>query len=274
MSPPPGSLRPRPAATALASGPVRVVNYAHRGASGQAPENTLAAFEHAARLGAQAVELDVRRSLDGHLVVLHDRTLTRTTNVASVHPDRTGHPVESFTLAELSQLDAGSWFDHRFAGQRIPTLTEAMDLLADHDLGLLLEVKTPDNYPGLAGQLAHTLRAAFPRWLRPAMAGRLTVESFQWGFVRQLRDMLPRIPVGLLGAPEADRLPSLTGFVDQINPAEPDITEEYVTRVHQYGMAVNVWTVDEPAALRRVVAAGVDGVISNHPDRVVAALAR
>ncbi len=274
MSTPPGSLRSQPTASALAADPVRVVSYAHRGASGQAPENTLAAFAHAARLGAQAVELDVRRSLDGHLVVLHDRTLTRTTDVARVYPDRAGHPVELFTLAELRRLDAGSWFDHRFAGERIPTLTEAMDLLAAYDLGLLLEVKTPDAYPGMAGQLAHCLRAAFPRWLRPATAGRLTVESFQWGFVRQLRDMVPRVPVGLLGAPEVDRLPALAGFVDQINPAEPDTTEEYVARVHQFGMAVNVWTVDEPESLRRVLAVGVDGVISNHPDRLGAALAR
>ena len=247
-----------------------VLNYAHRGASGYAPENTLAAFELAARMGAHAVELDVRRSLDGELIVMHDPTPARTTDVARVFPDRAGQPVESFTLAELRQLDAGAWFGPGFAGERVPTLAETMDLLAGYGLGLLLEAKDPARYPGLAGQIAHALRTVQPRWLRTAVAGRLTVESFDWDFVRELRAVLPRVSVGLLGAPEPAALAGLAGFADQINPAESDVTAEYVEAVHQYGMAVNVWTVDEPAALARVVAAGVDGVISNRPDRVAA----
>lgn len=247
-----------------------VLTYAHRGASGSAPENTLAAFELAARLGAHAVELDVRRSLDGHLVVMHDPTPGRTTDVARVFPGRASDPVESFTLAELRRLDAGSWYGPDFAGARVPTLAEAMDLLAGYGLGLLVEAKEPARYPGLTGQIAHALRTVQPRWLRAAVAGQLTVESFDWDFVRELRAVLPRVSVGLLGAPEPAALAGLAGFADQINPGEADLTAEYAETIHQYGMAVNVWTVDEPAALARVVAAGVDGVISNHPDRVTA----
>jgi glycerophosphoryl diester phosphodiesterase len=251
---------------------LRVVNYAHRGASGCAPENTAAAFALAAELGAQAVELDVRRTLDGALVVLHDATLERTTDAAARFPDRAPWPVDAFTLAELRTLDAGSWFDARFAGERVPTLAEAMDVLADCGLGLLLEAKAPDQYPGMAGQIGHELRAAYPQWLRTAAAGRLTVESFDWEFIRELRAVLPRVSVGLLGAPEPTALPTFAGFVDQINPHHTKITAEYVERVHQHGMAVNVWTVDDPAEQAAAIAAGVDGVITNRPDVLARAL--
>jgi glycerophosphoryl diester phosphodiesterase len=244
----------------------RVVNYAHRGASAYAPENTVAAFAHAADLGAQAVELDVQRTRDGELVVLHDKTLERTTDVTVRFPDRAPWPVGAFTLAELRTLDAGSWFDARFAGERVPTLAEAMDVLAARGLGLLLEAKAPELYPGLASQIGHELRAACPQWLRAASAGRLTVESFDWEFVRELRAVLPRVSVGLLGAPEPAALAAYAGFVDQINPHHTRITAEYVERVHQLGMAVNVWTVDDPAEQAGAVAAGVDGVITNRPD--------
>lgn len=268
--------------SALAPVPTRlaVVGYAHRGASAHAPENTLAAFTLAARHGAAAVELDLRRSADGHLVVLHDATPARTTDVAGRFPDRPGWPVDAFTLAELRTLDAGGWRGPEFAGERMPTLAEAMDLLHGLGLGLLLEVKTPERYPGLAGQLARELRAAFPRWVGAARAGRLTVQSFDWGFVRELRAVLPRVSVGLLGAPPVAALPSFAGFVDQINPAHdalgtgPDGLAGYVERVHQLGMAVNVWTVDEPAAMSAALAAGVDGVITNRPADLRAVLDR
>jgi glycerophosphoryl diester phosphodiesterase len=254
------------AADEYAPARLRVVNYAHRGASGYAPENTLAAFGLAAELGAQAVELDVRRTLDGALVVLHDATLERTTDAAARFPDRAPWAVGSFTLAEVRTLDAGSWFDARFAGERVPTLAEAMDVLADRGLGLLLEAKAPDQYPGMAGQIGHQLRAAYPQWLRAAAAGRLTVESFDWEFVRELRTILPRVSVGLLGAPEPAALPAFAGFVDQINPHHTAVTADYVEQVHQLGMAVNAWTVDDPAEQAAAVAAGVDGVITNRPD--------
>lgn len=243
---------------------LRVVNYAHRGASGLAPENTLAAFAAAATHHAAAVELDVRRTLDGHLVVMHDPTPARTTDVARVFPDRADAPVHAFTLAELRQLDAGSWFDARFAGERVPTLDEAMDVLGGHHLRLLLEAKTPSSYPGMAGQIAHILRDQRAQWL--AAPGQVIVESFEEEFIRELRAVLPRVPVGFLGAPRPEQLVGFATFCDQINPHAVGLTAEYIERVHQFGMAVNVWTVDEPDDMLAAVAAGVDGIISNRPD--------
>jgi glycerophosphoryl diester phosphodiesterase len=111
-----------PAPSAPSAGEVDVV--AHRGSSGAAPENTLAAVELALAHRADVVENDIQRTKDGELVVMHDLTLARTTDVEEVFPDRAPWNVADFTLAEIKQLDAGSWFSPEFAGERVPTLAE------------------------------------------------------------------------------------------------------------------------------------------------------
>jgi glycerophosphoryl diester phosphodiesterase len=232
--------------------------YAHRGASAVAPENTLAAFDRAAGV-AGFIELDVQRCGSGELVVVHDATLDRTTDVESVFPDRPSRTVGDFTLAELRRLDAGSWFAAEFAGERIPTLAEVLDFLCDRDLGLLLEAKSPP--AGTAAQIADELLRH--RWI---LRDRLVVQSFDEDFVREFRSVFPRVTLGLLGAP-ADIEPWVR-IVDQINPHHVGLKQSYVDSVHDAGLAVNPWTVDEPADIERVVELGVDGIITNTPDRV------
>src|SRR5688572_17841479 len=120
---------------------------AHRGASGVAPENTLAAVRLALKQGADIIENDIMRTSDGQLVIMHDVSLARTTDVEQVFPDRSPWNVGSFTLAEIKQLDAGSWFSPKFAGERVPTLREWV--LAVGSAGMLLEAKDPQLYPGI-----------------------------------------------------------------------------------------------------------------------------
>lgn len=235
--------------------------YAHRGFSTVAPENTLAAFDRAAGV-AGFIELDVQRCLSGELVVVHDATLDRTTDVATVFPDRSSRAVGEFTLAELRRLDAGSWFSAEFAGERIPTLAEVLDFLHNRDLGLLLEAKSPP--PGVAEQIADELLKH--RWI---LRERLVVQSFDEDFVREFRSVFPRATLGLLGAP-ADVEPWVR-IADQINPHHVDLPQSYVDLVHAAGIAVNPWTVDEPADIKRMIDLGVDGIITNTPDRVRAA---
>jgi glycerophosphoryl diester phosphodiesterase len=235
--------------------------YAHRGASAVAPENTLAAFDRAAGV-AGFVELDVQRCRSGELVVVHDTTLDRTTDVETVFPDRPARAVGDFTLAELRRLDAGSWFSTEFAGERIPTLAEVLDFLRDRDLGLLLEAKSPE--PGAAGQIADELLRN--RWI---LRDRLVVQSFDDDFVREFRSVFPRATLGLLGAP-ADVEPWVR-IVDQINPHHVELQQSYVDSIHNAGLSVNPWTVDEPADIARMIDLGVDGIITNTPDRVVTA---
>lgn len=116
-APPPTSKAPQ----------AHVDDIAHRGASGYVPENTLAAVRPGVEQGADLVEIDVQRSADGALVVMHDTTLARTTDVEEVFPDRAPWDVGDFTLAELRLLDAGSWFGHEFAGEPVPTLEQVLD---------------------------------------------------------------------------------------------------------------------------------------------------
>jgi glycerophosphoryl diester phosphodiesterase len=244
----------------------RVANVAHRGASASAPENTIAAFKEADAQNADLFELDVQETKDHQLVVMHDTTLSRTTDAESVYPDRAPWSVASFTLAEIRKLDAGSWFDEEYEGERVPTLGESLRAMQGSGLGLLLEVKSPDLYPGIERRIADELRRnSF--WLQPDPSERrLVVQSFDFESMRRFHEILPDVPIGLLGTPAAGDLPGLARFADQINPTQADVTKAYVGRVHGLKMEVFTWTVDDPAAMRRVIAAGVDGVITNKPD--------
>src|SRR5262245_1139743 len=125
---------------------------AHRGASAEAPEHTLAAYELALKQGADFVEPDLQMTKDGVLICLHDTTLERTTNVAQIFPGRSvdakgkkSWPVVLFTLDEIQQLDAGSWKDQRFTGARVPTFQQMIDLVKGK-AGIIPETKAPDVY--------------------------------------------------------------------------------------------------------------------------------
>lgn len=252
------TLTPVVPATA-ASAPLVV---AHRGASAYAPENTVAAFELARDRGADMFELDVQETEDHRLVLMHDTTLGRTTDVEEVFPGRAPWRIGEFTLAEIRRLDAGSWFSRKYAGEAVPTLGEALRAMRDSGLGLLLEIKEPRLYPGIEARVAEEIGRD------PAWRGRIVVQSFDWNSMRRFHGLMPRVPIGLLGTPRITELPGLARFADQINPPYADVTAEYVRRVHRLRMKVLAWTVDDPAAVRRLIGAGVDGVITNKPDVV------
>ncbi|MDQ3928010.1 MAG: glycerophosphodiester phosphodiesterase, partial [Chloroflexota bacterium] len=149
---------------------------AHRGGSLEVPENTLSAFRHAIRAGMRMVELDVQMARDGELVVIHDETVDRTT-------DGTG-PVGSFTLEELQRLDAGSWFAPRYAGERIPTLRQVFDLCVPEGVGVVVEIKHPEMYPGLEEKLVALIGEM---WLRGAE--NIWCISFDHPCIRRLRKL-------------------------------------------------------------------------------------
>lgn len=134
------------------------VVFAHRGASAYAPENTLAAVDKADALGFDWVENDVQFTKDGVLVVVHDTDLRRTTDAEEVFPDRTSWAVKDFTAAEIARLDAGSWFGPRFAGTRVPTLKQYLDRVERNRQKLLLEIKSPEIYPGIEKETLRVLR--------------------------------------------------------------------------------------------------------------------
>lgn len=246
---------------------------AHRGASHRAPENTMAAIEHAIGVGADAVEVDVRRTRDGALVLMHDTTLVRTTNAREVFPRRGPWRVGDLTYAQLLHLDAGSWKSPRHAGEPIPMLEQAIEAAHRAGVGLLVELKTPELYPGIVADVVDALRSE-PRFLSDSLPqGRITVQSFDFATMKELKSQAPEIPVGLLGAPRPEHLPVLASFADQVNPHHSRVEAAYVARLHDAGLRCQAWTADRSTDIRPVLRAGVDGVITNRPGKVARLLA-
>jgi glycerophosphoryl diester phosphodiesterase len=227
---------------------------AHRGASGSAPENTMAAFRRAVELGAGFIETDLHLTRDARFVAIHDTTLDRTTN---------GHgAVREMTLAQLRELDAGKWFDRQFMDERIPTLEEILEFAKQRDVVFYLELKY-DSAWGMHHALVGALRGV-------EYAARTTVISFDGGQIEAVRRLDPSIMTGLL-VEVADGDP-VQATIDvggrQLCPRADLVTPELVERAHAKDLLVATWTVDQPEEMRRVIAAGVDGVMSNFPDRL------
>jgi glycerophosphoryl diester phosphodiesterase len=219
-------------------------------------------------MDADLVEVDVQRSRDGALVLVHDTTLARTTDAVRRFPRRAPWHVADFTYDELRWLDAGSWKSADFAGERIPTLEEAVEVIRRSGSGLLLEVKAPELHPGIAPEVVGALRA-IPGYVDTAVrAGRLVVQSFDAAAMKAVKAEDPALPVGLLGTPSRATLPALGSWADQVNPSHFTVDRAYVAEVHRHGLACLVWTVDRGPAIRRAVRMGVDGVITNRPDVV------
>ncbi len=250
-----------------------VLTIAHRGASAHAPENTLAAIRTAIDLRCDLVEVDVQRTRDGVLVLVHDTDVVRTTDAQRRLRRRSPWSVGDLTYDELLRLDAGSWFSPAYAGERIPTLDHALDLLAESSAGLLLEVKHPELYPDIAIDVATALRAR-PRYAEHAVSvGRLVVQSFDHQVMRAFAHLEPSIPVGLLGRPPVHQLPLLGTWARFVNPRHRRADEAYVDAIHAAGMSCLVWTVDREPGMHRALDLGVDGVISNRPDLLQRTLA-
>jgi glycerophosphoryl diester phosphodiesterase len=213
------------------------------------------------------VEVDVQRTKDGVLVLMHDSTLTRTTDATRVFRRRGTWRVGDFTYDELCRLDAGFWFSRQHVGERVPTVAQTLDVLSDTGVGLQLELKHPERYPGIVDDLIAVLDES-----GPAVAGGghhgVVVQSFHHASMEELKARMPFLRVGLLGAPAARSLPLLGTWADQVNPHLRTVDRAYVAAIHDAGMACHVWTVDRAAAQRRALAMGVDGVITNRPERM------
>ena len=237
---------------------------AHRGASGTAPENTLVAVRAGIAAGADHVEVDVRRTADRALVLHHDASLARTTNVREVYPDRAPWRVADFTLAELSRLEAGSWSSPAYAGEPVPTLEQTLDTLRGTGVGLLLELKDPAAQPGVVAELASELRWQLARPDAPPVL----VQSFDHDAMALFKAYESGFDVGLIGKPRRALLPRLAAWASAVNPHHYSVDAGYVDAVRATGMRCLVWTPNTVPALRRALRLGVDGVITDHPARL------
>jgi glycerophosphoryl diester phosphodiesterase len=241
---------------------------AHRGSSGMAPENTAAAIDLAVRQRADHIEIDVQRTKDGKLVNFHDCTMERTTNIEDLYPDRPRYRVSDFTWNELRQLDAGSWFHDKYTGEPLITLDTVIHHIQHTRTGLLAEISPCSQYgTTIATDLAHHLSNK-PDYVRKALTRKqLAVQSFQTDDAHTFHTAMPDVPIGILDAdrPTDTELVELGQWADQINPQHTVTDQTLVDRVHQLGMDINVWTVDEPGAIRKMTTLGVDGIITDYP---------
>jgi glycerophosphoryl diester phosphodiesterase len=228
-----------------------ILNIAHRGASGTAPENTLAAFRAAIAAGATMCELDVQPTRDHALVVIHDDTVDRTTDGQGA--------VAEMTLAELKRLDAGVRFkDGPRHGEQIPTLDEVFAATAGQ-CALNIELK--------AGQLENELVALMRKW---NALGTSMVSSFDWGALARIREVEVAVRVGVLAEKNLpqmfDAAARLSAYA--INPRFDLVTPELCNTAHARGLKVLVWTVDAPELMRLLVGCDVDGIMTNYPARL------
>lgn len=277
-------------------------NVAHRGASAYAPEHTLEAYRLALEQGADYVEQDLGLTRDGVLICLHDLSLERTTNVEDLFPDRATTSTENgqtrkrwyaddLTLEEIKRLDAGSWFDRAFAGARVATFQEAIDLVKGR-AGLFPELKGPERLRAKGLSLEAAIVTALEKngLTNATLRGRPAVllQSFEEQSLRTLATRLPAIPrTFLIGTPEAARrwltpagFRDMRTFVTGVGPARPlvEARPALVAEAHAEGLTVVPWTfrarkgvaAEASAAtadMRRFIdVLGVDGLFTDNPD--------
>ena len=267
---------PKPAAApTTAPSPVagawsNVLVVAHRGGAALAPEDTLAAFENALKIGVDQVECDVHLSTDGELVVMHDPDLSRTTNGAG--------QISELTLAEIKKLNAAAKFGNgSWPEQQVPTLGQVLDLVKGKS-GIQIEIKLAagnTRYPGIEKKVANALDASGLTASRQAI-----VISFDFPTLKDIKTIDPRIMTGALvnaqwmsarmtKTPEQilDEVIQATG-ADYFMPTAGAVSEPLVQATHARGLKMGVWIVDAPSDMRRLAKWGVDAITSNQPDEL------
>jgi glycerophosphoryl diester phosphodiesterase len=280
-----------PAADAL---PPRPWNIAHRGAAAYAPENTVPAYTLGADQGAHFVEIDLQRTKDGQLISLHDNTLERTTDVARVFPDRARPApddaerrprwwLNDFTLDELRQLDAGAWFDPKFAGTRIPTFDEIIRAVSGRT-GLFIELKSPERYPGIEAEMMAVLESHGLHLPGADPGTPIFIQSFSVPSIQTLAAMETKLPLHVLfSARDADvwmsdeGLQRIRGFATGISPEKPALDTHAAgwKRATALGLAITPWTFRASTVkgydtvtgeMQHYIDAGAAGVITDNPD--------
>lgn len=237
--------------------------FAHRGASGYAPENTLPAFELAADMGADGIEFDVQITSDGKLIIHHDRVLGRT--------EAASGKLSDWTFADLRALDVGSWYDARFAGTHMPTPTELVEDVGDRLLMNFELINDSLHLNGVGPLLVDLFR-------RMNLFDRAMISSFNPRALWQVKKLEPRIDIGALWSADMPWMVR-SGVVRRLlrpqalHPHHDLVTPELVAAAHARGQRVHTWTVNDAETVRRMKKMGVDMVMGNYPDVMRAGVA-
>lgn len=228
---------------------------AHRGDSAQYPENTMAAFQAAADLGVDYIELDVQQTSDHVLVVSHDQNLARTTGV---HRN-----IREMRYQEIKKLDAGSWYSEKFSEERIPTLERVLKLAKKYHIGLNIEIKDSDSSGILEKKLIALLRQYH-------MQSKCLVASQDYQVLQQMKQYAPKITTVYVMDTVGEKIKSLQD-ADEISMPFREVTAELVKQAHTCGKKIHVWTVDTPGEIQAVTDLQVDDLITDDPALVMLA---
>lgn len=251
----------------------------HRGAPERAPENTLASFREALTLGLDGVELDVHQTRDGFLVVTHDEVIGRTlrfpealaeggmrSEVPKGAPSGTvsgGRPfVRDLTWAQIQSLDAGGWFRTDFLGERAPLLSEVLDLWQGRGT-VFIELKAGSlYYPGIEENLVSLLQ-------KRGWKDQVEISSFDHWAIRRVKTLAPRLPAGVLyNCRPIDPIAlAREAGAEALHPFFRFVTPELIKAAHANGLQVFTWTVDDREDIQRLLAWGVDGIMTNRPEQ-------
>jgi glycerophosphoryl diester phosphodiesterase len=230
---------------------------AHRGASGYAPENTIVAFKKAIEVGSDGIELDVHFSKDRNLIVCHDERVDRTTNGVGF--------IKDLTLKELKKLDAGSWYNKKYKGEKIPILNEVFELVKDKNILINIEIKSgPIIYDGIEKAIVELIE-------KYNIVEKVIISSFNHYSLVKIKKINNNVKTGILyiaGLVEpwvyAKRLNA-----EAIHPFFYSVVPEIVKGCKDNGIEINPFTVDESTHIKRMIKLGVTGLITNYPDRAI-----
>lgn len=242
-----------------------IVNVSHRGASAYAPEHTIAAYEMGEKMHGDYIELDLQMTKDGHLIAMHDVTLDRTT-------DGTGS-VKDYTLNEIKQLDAGSWFNEKYPyaskaeyeGLKVPTLEEVFKKFGKNN-SYYIETKSPDVYPGMEKELLRLVEKY------KINKDKLLVQSFSPQSLKVMNELDPTIKLVQLISYKAiaeitdAEIREIKQYAMGIGPNHTYLNEEYVQKVVNSGLELHPYTVNDKERMKQLINWGVTGMFTNHPD--------
>jgi glycerophosphoryl diester phosphodiesterase len=233
-----------------------MLNIAHRGASGYAPENTFAAFDKAVEMDADYIEFDVQMSKDKHVVIIHDPKVNRTTNGKGYVKDK--------SLKELKKLDAGSWYSSEFRFEKIPTFVEVLKRYRGK-IGLLIEIKRPTLYPGIEEQIAKDIKQ---HYIGHAPIDRLKIQSFSAAAIKRFHNHMPNIDIGITLRHFLSKKQIITfaSNVDFINVHEKYITKALISNAHTYGLKILAWSVHDVKTAKNLLRKEIDGMLVNFPE--------
>lgn len=233
---------------------VKPIIYAHRGASKYSPENTFASYKKAVEMGADGIEIDVHKSKDGYLIVCHDETVDRTTNGSGY--------IKDINMKDLKSLDAGSWFDIDYAGEKIPLLDEVLEFVKMENLLLNIEIKNgPIFYDNIEKDVINAVKNF-------GLEEKVIISSFNHYSLLTIKEIAPDIKTGILyiaGMVSPWKYAKSIG-ADAIHPLYVTINEEITMECISNDILVNPFTVDRESDMILMRNMGVTGIITNCPD--------